>query len=167
MLRHLSVELDHEGISEWVDAKRLLRMSRAEIVAIEVGHGVVGVRVVLQVLLGIVLVVGGAVLASGLAGLYDSGFGGGAAPLTGACLPVMMLGAYIVWWATRPCLYLRLRSHRGARTIALGSESDVGSLAEILSRAGKRFGYRVEWTVAEPQSAATPYRDAIKTPHGA
>jgi hypothetical protein len=112
------------------------------------------------------LIVGGAILALGLAGFYDLGFGQGAAPLTGACIPVMMLGAYIVWWATRPLAYLRLRARRGAHTTMIVLGDDIESLPEILERARRHFGYAVRWKL-ELESVESPYRDTIRTLRGA
>ncbi len=159
-LRFLAIELGPDGVAEWGDRAHAVFVPRAEIAAIEVRHGLAGVRPVLHALVGVAILVGAVVLAVALGGAFDAGFSGGAAPLSGACVPLVLLGAYVVWFALRPTLHLRVRTRRGACAMRFHGETDLESIATILAEAQRRYGYVVRWIVLEPRVAKTAYRSA-------
>lgn len=158
-VRFLAIELSAEGVRETAESRRVF-VPRAEVLALEVRRGIVGWRAVPPATIGGLLIVGATLLACAFTGIIEAGFGTGAAPLTGACVPVLLLGLYVVWFATRSALHLCVRTCRGTRAMLFHGDVCLPSLAEALAGARLRFGYEVTWNFPEPHASSTPYRGA-------
>jgi hypothetical protein len=161
-VRYLSVRFDGDGVSEWQDGRQVVVVPRAEIVEIELRRGPAGERPVVQLVLGAASVLLGAVCLVSLferIGLVWSGrIAHGGIRLLAASALFLILGAYVVISALRPAYLLRVATQRGARKLVFTGKADLASIAAALRQADERFGYTVQWAVADRVPGTPPYR---------
>lgn len=145
---YLRVELSSEGAAERVDGRPAVFVPRNAIVRVELRRGVTGERPVLQLLFGGTLVAAGLYLFSWVGGLADWGGHVPARPV--ACgLPMVALGAWVLWHGLRRAYYLHVQTQGDARKLVLGSRVSLVEVSALLEAARARFGYAVGWAIDE------------------
>ncbi len=155
-VRYLTVEMTADGIAEWDGDRHAVFVPREAIIGIELRRGAGGERPIVQVVVGVVLLAAGVVLLGALAAVdrYPRGalrFAAGGAVL-------VVLGAYLLWSAVRPSLYLHVHVKGDARKVLIRGKADLPSLAVSLREASTRFGYEVIWRIPRPDEPGRPYR---------